>query len=134
MEVAYIAGIIDGEGTITLTRNHKDDPYRAPVVSCSSTTREILEFLQKQYGGSIASHKTYQEHHKPSWSWKIQYRAALQLCNDILPFLIEPTKRYRAQLLVEEYPLLTPRNGKYSIELRKQKLAFEDRFFHPSIP
>lgn len=134
METAYIAGIIDGEGTITLSRCHKGDPYRTPIVSCSSTTCEILEYLQKHYGGSIVSHKIYQEHHKPSWSWKVQYRAALRLCADILPFLIEPSKKYRAQLLVTEYLLLTPRNGRYSTELRRQKLAFEDRFFHPSTP
>jgi hypothetical protein len=36
VEAAYIAGIVDGEGTITLTRTHRDEGRR-PVVSISST-------------------------------------------------------------------------------------------------
>ena len=41
MEVldAYVAGLIDGEGTITLSHNNKGDAYRTPVVSMTSTTQ-----------------------------------------------------------------------------------------------
>lgn len=41
-EKAYIAGIIDDEGSIMLQRIHKNEhPY--PCVSIASTTLELLE-------------------------------------------------------------------------------------------
>ncbi len=43
IESAYLAGIIDGEGTITLT---KDGEFRYPAVSVASTTIEILEWCK----------------------------------------------------------------------------------------
>lgn len=50
----------------------------------------------------------------------------------ILPYMKEPEKIKRAQLIVNEYKQLTPRNGKYSKEQLSKKLNFEERFFHPS--
>lgn len=130
--VAYIAGIIDGEGSILLSRARKTALFRTPIVSVSSTTLEILKYLQSHYGGFISKHKIYKTHHKQSWSWKLEHTKAIELCRDMLPYLLEPEKRRRAKLLVDVYNRVTPRNGKYSLELLKAKEAFEYEFFHPS--
>lgn len=130
--VAYIAGIIDGEGTITLSKVRKSAQFRAPVVSVSSTTLEILEYLKSHFGGSIVKHKVYQKHHKQSWSWKLDYTRAVKLCEAILPYLLEPEKRRRAMLLIDVYGRVTSRNGKYSPEQLSAKMAFEHDFYHPS--
>lgn len=129
---AYTAGIIDGEGTITLSREKKASKYRHLVVSVSSTTLQILEFLQSRYGGSISRHKTYKKHHKQSWSWKVQNQRALSLLNDVFPLLLEPEKSRRAKLTLSSYSEVTPRNGKYTEDMREAKLLFEAEFFHPS--
>lgn len=129
---AYAAGLMDGEGTITLSYSHKEKKYRTPIVSVSSTTYELLEFMQQSYGGHISKHKVYKDHHKQSWSWKIPYNQALLMLEKILPFMKEPTKIYRANLLLTQYKDLTPRNGKYTPEMHEAKLAFEHSFFHPS--
>jgi hypothetical protein len=127
--IAYMAGIIDGEGTITLTRVNKTDSYRTPVVSVSSTSYEILEFIHKHYGGAIVNHKTYQKHHKQSWVWKITYDKAIQLVSDVYPYLTDPTKRYRADLLISKYKKVTVRNGRYTEKQKQAKLQFEQDFF-----
>lgn len=44
-EKAYIAGIIDGEGSIMLTKFHKNQ-YPSPCVSISSTDMELLEWIK----------------------------------------------------------------------------------------
>jgi hypothetical protein len=41
-EVAYLAGMIDGEGSITLTRMH-DKEHRRPCITVASTDYELLE-------------------------------------------------------------------------------------------
>jgi len=131
-QVAYAAGIIDGEGSILLAKVRSSAQFRYPVVSVSSTTPEILEFMKSRWNGTIVKHKTYQDHHKPSCSWRVQGRQALRLIEDVLPMLLEPEKRRRAQMLVERYLDLTPRNGRYSQKMREAKKAFEHEFFHPS--
>lgn len=44
MEKYYIAGIIDGEGSIMLQRFHKGE-YPSPCVSIASTNIELLESI-----------------------------------------------------------------------------------------
>ncbi len=56
---AYIAGIIDGEGSIMLIRFHKNQ-FPAPCVSVSSTSFELLEWIQEKTGcGKTNSKKNY---------------------------------------------------------------------------
>lgn len=44
-EKAYIAGIIDGEGSIMLIKFHNNQ-FPAPCVSISSTTIELLQWIK----------------------------------------------------------------------------------------
>ena len=44
---AYVAGLIDGEGIITLTRLHAHENRRA-VISIASTEIQLLEFVHRQ--------------------------------------------------------------------------------------
>lgn len=130
----YVAGIIDGEGTITLSRAHKTDKWRTPVVSVSSTTIEILNALVVVFGGHICKHKVYKNHHLPSFSWRIEGRKAVDLCAQLKDCLLVPSKRERAGLIATKYVACTPRNGKYNAAITRKKQQFEDAFFHPSEP
>ena len=57
-DAAYIAGILDGEGTISLSRRHRTD-NRQLVVSIASTERQLLEYVQQVVGaGRIARKRT----------------------------------------------------------------------------
>lgn len=123
----YTAGLIDGEGSIMLLQKHSYK-YRTPSISVTSTTYELLEFLKEHYGGCIVRQKKYQAHHKQAWVWHVFYDNAISFCEHVLPYLREPVKRYRASLLVNEYRDVTPRNGKYTDEIKTRKLDFEARF------
>lgn len=66
---AYIAGIIDGEGSIMLQKFYSNEPP-APCVSIASTTLELLKWVQKTVGkGTIKLKKNYNtEKHKDCYS------------------------------------------------------------------
>ncbi|MBU1192750.1 MAG: hypothetical protein KKE76_13670 [Gammaproteobacteria bacterium] len=81
-DAAYLAGLIDGEGTI--------------------------------------------ERHTPSFTYAIYNRQALNLLEQIHPYL-RTYKSKRANIILEHYLALTPRNGKYSEEQRRMRGAFEQR-------
>ncbi len=120
-EKAYVAGIIDGEGTITLTRRRKNETP-CPHISVANTNLEMLEWLRSKLGGIICSKKKYQPHHKQSYTWTIKLAGkCLQLLSDIRPYLI--IKRQHADLLINEYRKVTPRNGKYTPEMSLRKLG-----------
>lgn len=58
-EKSYLAGIIDGEGSIMLTRFHKSE-YHSPCISIASTDLELLEWVKSTVGsGKITSKKNY---------------------------------------------------------------------------
>lgn len=126
IDLSYSAGLIDGEGSITLS---KETCWRKPVVSMSSTTLDLLVFLKSLYGGNISVQKRYKAHHKLAWSWKLSGRRAISMLELILPYMREPSKIERARMIVERYDLVTCRNGKYSPEQFLLKRSFEDEFF-----
>ena len=131
-DLAYAAGLLDGEGTITLSKYKSLDKFRTPTVSISSTTFALLEFMKNSFGGHIVNHKIYKSHYKQSWAWHLRGDAALSLLAQVTSFMREPDKKRRADLLLSKYKDVTVRNGKYTeIQLvAKQQLELD--FFHPS--
>ncbi|MGY4689000.1 hypothetical protein [Salibacterium sp. K-3] len=74
-EASYIAGIIDGEGTITLTRWHKTDPFRRPVITISSTDKELLLYLKSIVGGVINNKRNYSKYNRLAESKKLNFES-----------------------------------------------------------
>ncbi|WP_346889393.1 hypothetical protein [Clostridium sp. UBA1056] len=131
IEKAYIAGIIDGEGSIMLQRFHTNQ-YPAPCVSIASTTIELLTWLKDTIGyGVIIKKKNYNpEKHKLSYSFVIKHNNAIKLLEDIYPYLIIESKRNRAEMIITQYKSLTPRNGRYTEEQLAKKESFYEEFIN----
>lgn len=133
VERAWFAGIIDGDGCITMNSPGSSaaaaNKQRRPLVVIDSTDMEILEEVQRLYGGSLVRKPKAREHHRQAWSWRL-YGAdlILALLREVLPFMHCTSKRGRAQMLVDEYKTVTPRNGYYTPDLRSRRLDFERRF------
>ena len=122
-DAAYIAGLIDGEGTVTLTRKHRNE-NRQLCISISSTEKPMLEFVKHSTGvGKITNKRTSKSIHSPSYTFAVYNRQALELLRDVLPWL-KSYKRERAALILQDYVRLTPRNGKYTQTLSKQGQDF----------
>jgi hypothetical protein len=127
-EAAYIAALIDGEGTITLTRPHRNS-NRQLAITISSTERCLLDFVIGCTNvGKITNKRKSQQHHKSSFVYALHNRQALQLLAQIQPYL-KSYKARRAEMVLAEYLAVTPRNGKYNEELIKERERFEQRFF-----
>lgn len=130
-EASYIAGIIDGEGSISLTRIHASE-HRRPCISIASTDKELLVYIQSLTGGVITNKKNYKpDIHKDSYTLTIKKKeSVLLLLKQISSFLRVDKKRKRAQCILLNYDRVTPRNGKYNTELLNRKIAFEETFFN----
>lgn len=125
---AYIAGLIDGEGTVTLSRRHANE-HRQLVISIANTELPLLEFVLEQAGaGKITRKRTVSKLHTPSYCYSISNRQALALLTQTTPFL-RSHKKQRAKLIPINYEKLTPRNGKYTSGLLAMRHSFEERLF-----
>jgi hypothetical protein len=123
---AYIAGLIDGEGTITLTRMHLGENRRL-VVSISNNNVSLLKFVQAKIGaGKITAKKTYSERHARSFAFQISSRQALALLQQVSPYL-KTYKAELAKLALNDYLRLTPRNGRYTPQISVSRREFELR-------
>lgn len=98
--LAYLAGILDGEGTMGVYKisKHLYD-FRFAVVN---TNIELLEWIKVNFGGSITVHYKGDDIRKRSWKWKLSDKTDIyKLCKVILTFLI--VKKDICKLVIEAY-------------------------------
>ena len=127
-EASYLAGLIDGEGTITLSRKERN-AERTAVVSIANTELCLLEYPLEVIGaGRISSKKTLKANHSPSFTYQISGRQAVALIEQIAPFL-RSYKRERALLILKDYVRLTLRNGRYTQIQLEERNKFVECFF-----
>jgi hypothetical protein len=126
-DAAYLAGLIDGEGTITLSRRHSNE-HRQLVVSISSTEPELVNWAASVTGvGKVTRKCTVSDRHTPGLTYSVSNRQALAVLVQVVAYL-RSYKRFRAAMAIEQYVALTPRNGKYSDKINGERLLFERAF------
>lgn len=127
IDYAYLAGIVDGEGTITLTRNNAKDKFRRPTLSVSNTDVGLMNWLQAEFGGKIKT--IVSQRYLTSYEWRVEFRVALELLRMIRPSLKVRQKQLRADHILTHYQKVTLRNGHYTAVGLERKQAFEEAFF-----
>lgn len=132
MNWKYITGFFDADGSITLaviSRGRK----RSPQLSFHNNELEILldikEFIQKELGlkGFISSKRKAKEHHNQAYDLKY---VDFKKCTEIIKYIksIHPKKKKRFEVINKLY-FFTPRNGKYTEDMLKQRKTLEEEFF-----
>lgn len=95
-QAAYIAGILDGEGCITLSRSGK---YLRPLVSVVNTKKELLEYLVTSTGlGKVLVSKRPSKTSNIPYRWQIWSKQSSLFLIQVLPFLV--IKKQQAILLL----------------------------------
>ena len=127
VELGWVAGILDGEGTVAFDRV---GTWRKPRLSVTSTDYEIVTAIKKLIGGSVVERSDRDARWKPCWAWKLSgSHQVLSLLEKVLPYLRCPQKVLRAKYLLRGYHQHTPRNGYYTEAAKEAKRAFEEGFF-----
>lgn len=68
-EIAYFAGLVDGEGSIGLVKN--GNGHRGQL-TIQMTTPDVLRWVKDKFGGNL--HGPYVDgrpNHSPTWTWRI---------------------------------------------------------------
>lgn len=107
LEKSYIAGFIDGEGCLTISRHPSKDgtknPYKySPWISVTNTNLEVMVWLKDITGLGHISLKSFRNiRHKDAYHWAIWSNQAFQLLEVLQPFL--KVKAPQCKLLLEFY-------------------------------
>ena len=108
-ELAYAAGIIDGEGHIMICKWRMELSKKYKCVSptfylrCGMTNTEekMVDFFYNRWGAS--KKKRDRTHRNPKWKicyeWTIQSRMAMEFLKEIYPYLI--TKKEKARIAID---------------------------------
>ncbi len=102
-DLAYLAGFVDGEGTITIMRfrrtNRKHQIDYRPLLSISNTNREALEWVVSVTGvGSVQQSHRIRVGYKTNWKYTVVNSNAIVLAKILLPYL--KIKKLNAEILV----------------------------------
>lgn len=96
--IPYIAGLIDGEGCVTIVRNKKVNTF-SPLVQVAMTERRPIEFIHSLYSGNVRFDRNLvnrQSIHIWNRSTQTGCLDFLQAC---LPFLL--VKDIHARLVID---------------------------------
>lgn len=127
-EAAYLAGLIDGEGSVMLTNTA--GTFRAPMVTISLNELGVLDWVKECVGGGCVIRKSKrQDHHADQFAYSIKNTRAVRLLEQVTPYMRVPKKLARARIIISDYERLTRKNGNYSASERAAKEAFEQEFF-----
>lgn len=98
---AYVAGIIDGEGSINIYRvtTLKDKPRFAMRIAVGITDPWLPQFLKIHFGGSVWLAKHNNPKHKDCWFWQISAKKAAPFLSHIIPYLC--IKKPQAELALQ---------------------------------
>jgi len=98
VQLAYIAGLIDGEGSIQLSRHTQGQMQ--PQVRLFNTDLNMINFVNEVIGGNIQVHSdTRPEHKKPVYRLCWSRRSKIvEILRALEPYMI--TKKAQAQMLL----------------------------------
>ncbi len=129
-ELAYAAGLMDGEGSVMLYKKIAAQRFKYPKCVIDNTSKELVEHMHTIYGGSLRSRTRLKYKEKDIHRWEVQGQRCINFLNKILPYLKEKEKIRRAKLIINQYKKITKFN--YTKEEAQKKIDFETEFYKNS--
>lgn len=137
---AYLAGLVDGDGTICLTEH--ESPTQVHFffhVKVASSVRRQINWLVEHFGGQLANNPDKREANRPNFNWIVRGRHAARILEGILPYLV--LKKQAAEKGIEylqlpvgyENPALRSKFAKEMSAINDYFVASEERTCLPLI-
>ena len=101
--LAYLAGMIDGDGYITINQSrHGSSFYFGPQVGIAGTRREPHDLAASIWGGKVGVYHS-KSGHRPQFQWSRQGSPAVPIIEALRPYLL--VKREQADLALDLWRL-----------------------------
>jgi len=100
-QLAYMAGVIDGSGTLPLDRKDR------PMLTIEKVS-DLAKQIALRYGGLLRYRKPDKKHHYNRYNWFIKGKALKELLIKVRPLLISNKKLIETGLLLEAFETKDP--------------------------
>ncbi len=129
VELAYLAGIVDGEGCIYFARSKKGQASISLGVKVSMTTFLIINMLHDRLGGSVVNKSDCKEATLPQKAWSATGEQAYLVLKAIGPYLVG--KKEQCQLGIEYFERVrnAPRTGYRMIQHTPETVAYQETVY-----
>ena len=129
-EIAYIAGLFDGEGCVTCkqrpTKRHdrKGKIYNQWYIRCemNMTDKAIIEWVHETLGFGWSREKKYSKrpkHYKRQWRWSCGYRDALKFAKLLWPYA--QIKLHKLEQIIDHYEPRAQELGDNVVDLETER-------------
>lgn len=128
LDAAWLAGFIDGDGCITLSKRR----HYTPLLVIDSCDAELLEKVKRIIGaGYVCCKPKYKNHHRQAWSFRLNnFEVLCGVLREIYPFLSCNVKKQRAAIVLEEWGAIKSTTGVSLTNWQKQEMKrLADKFF-----
>src|SRR6185369_8308059 len=106
MNLAYVAGLVDGEGCIGFTQCRSN---MIPRICITNTNKKLIEMLYYKFGGCIFNAKRVKSNWKEAYHWVVTSKAAIEFLEKIQKYLI---LKFEQALCLQAYECIRPGKGK----------------------
>ena len=134
-KLCYLAGIIDGEGSIMLWMNKGDPKIRGQFnlrVNVSTTDKCLMDWLKENFQGTVyeinAPSRKANPHWKKQYIWQVNRPQILDLLKNINEFLI--IKKERCQIAIEFRETFSKRERNLTDETFNIRLKLYEKMKH----
>jgi len=127
-EAAYIAGLFDGEGTITYKKykeKKKNGTYDCWRISMeiAMTDRSVLVWLTEVLGCGTLNKKPRKNGHKMQYRWRCVFRDAFHVCCILFPYA--HVKLGKIQQVIEHYSTIQKKDN--VVDLNHYRMWISDK-------
>jgi hypothetical protein len=103
MDIRYLAGYVDGEGSFGLSWSQPGGHVWYPRLNIATTHRRTIKQIADTFGHGAISRKTVAyKHYKEQWSVSFGSPELRTLLPDLIPFLIEKRQEAEVCLLLAQ--------------------------------
>ncbi len=124
IELSYLAGFFDGEGTVNISRPKSSRMPHTLYVSIANTDLEVIKKLPSIFGGSTYMKKRVESHHRPLMVWSAPALSGQGFLKAVLPYL--KIKKRQAEIAIEFQGTKVCHSGQLTQEIIKRRDGMVD--------
>ena len=135
-EVAYIAGLFDGEGHIEykkrlVQRKGKNKAYNTWSIRCemSMTDQGVMEWFHETIGFGTLNKREAKKSwtgRKPQWRWRCSFRDALTFAKIVWPYT--QVKLHKIEQIIDHYEPRAQELGDNVVDLETERQMRRDGY------
>lgn len=104
LELPYLAGIVDGEGSVVLQKP-QSQPQWQRFVTISNAYLPLLMAIEKQFGGKVSKLKRNNFSTKSCFQWQLTKKEDIvKFLEPLIPYLMEKKEQAEVMLAVCRLP------------------------------